>query len=183
VEPAPGSLKATVVKVHRPKPHRAALPPKVTGKVGALTQKFHTTPKLKGSKVVLQARPKAGASWKVVAKDTVAKSGGYVLTWKPKKGMGRLRVVLRAYEGFAESAATVPKAAISNCKVADRVGGWAIRCDTTAKDHSRVRLLRNGKAVGFARVRDGSFSLRGSGPVGAYTIDITVGKRHLRLNL
>ena len=36
VEGGPGALKATLVKVHRPKPHRAALPAKVTGKVGAL---------------------------------------------------------------------------------------------------------------------------------------------------
>ena len=57
------------MKVNTPKPHRAALPAKVTGKVGALTGKFTVTPKLKGAKVVLQARPDAGSSWKVVAKD------------------------------------------------------------------------------------------------------------------
>ena len=183
VETGPGGMKATLVKVHKPKPHRAALPAKVTGKVGALTGKFTVTPKLKGAVVVLQARPDAGASWKVVAKNIVAKSGAYELRWKPKKDMARLRVVLTSHKGFAGSAALVPEAAISNCRVSQRAGGWAIRCDTTVKDDSRVRLMKNGKAVGFARVRDGSLRLQGSGPVGAHVIDITAGKRHVRLDL
>ncbi len=183
VKAGPGSLKATVVKVHKPKPHRAVLPPKVTGKVGSFTKEFTTTPKLKGAKVVLQARPDAGSSWKTVAKDKVAKSGAYGLRWNPKKDMDRLRVVLKSHKSFAGSAATVPEAAISNCKVSKRAGGWSIRCDTTAKDDSRVRLLRTGKVVGFARVREGNFSLRGSGAVGGHTIDITAAKRHLRLSL
>ena len=61
VQGGPGALKATSVKVHTPKPHRAALPAKVTGKVGALTGKFTVTAKLKGAKVVLQARARSGA--------------------------------------------------------------------------------------------------------------------------
>ena len=133
--------------------------------------------------MVLQARPDAGASWKVVARAIVARSGAYQLTWKPKKNMARLRVVLESHKGFAGSAARVPKAAISNCRVSQRAGGWAIRCDTTMKDDSRVRLMKNGKVVGFARVRDGSLRLQGTGTVGAYVIDITAGKRHVRLDL
>ncbi len=183
VAAGPGSLKATVVKVHKPKPHRAPLPATVTGRAGVLLKKFETTPKLKRARVVLEARPDAGASWKVVARDTVAKSGAFLLTWTPEKDMTRLRVRLKTHQGFAGSAAAVPPAAISGCKVTKREGGWSIRCSTTAKDDSRVRLLRNGKAIGFARVRDGSFSLRGGGPVGAHTIDITTGKRRLRLSL
>ena len=59
--------------------------------------------------------------------------------------MERLRVVLQSHKGFASSAARVPKAAISNCKVSQRAGGWAIRCDTTVKNDSRVRLMKSGK--------------------------------------
>ena len=97
--------------------------------------------------------------------------------------MERLRVVLESHKGFAGSAARVPEGAISDCRVSQRAGGWAIRCDTTVKNDSRVRLMKNGKAVGFARVRDGGLRLHGTGPVGAHVIDITAGKRHVRLDL
>ena len=133
--------------------------------------------------MVLQARARSGASWQVVAKDYVAKSGAFELKWKPKKGMERLRVALGSHKAFAGSAANVPEAAISHCRISQRADGWAIKCDTTVKDDSRVRLMKDGKAVGFARVRDGSLRLQGAGPVGAYVIDITVGRRHVLLNL
>ena len=45
-----------------------------------------------------------------------------------------------------------------------RGGGWTLKCSTTAKDGSRVRLLKNGKATSFSRVKSGAFYLRGTGP-------------------
>jgi hypothetical protein len=77
----------------------------------------------------------------------------------------------------------VPAPAISSCKVAKRGGGWTVKCSTTAKDGSRARLLKNGRAVSSDRVRDGAFRLRGTGSPGAFTVDVTAGKRHIRLAL
>jgi hypothetical protein len=77
----------------------------------------------------------------------------------------------------------VPAPAISSCKVTKRGKGWTLKCSTTAKDGSRARLLKNGKATDSARVRDGSFKLRGTGATGAFTVDVTAGKRHIRLPL
>ena len=180
VTPGPGALKATVVKVFTPKPTRAVLPSRVTGRVGGLK----VTKKLAGSRVLLQARPTAGAPWTTVDRDKVDKSGKFALTWKPKSRLRLLRVALQPYKGYAGSAAAVPAAKISACKVAKRGGGYSVTCQTTAKAGSKVSLLKNGNVIDRARVRSGAFRLNGTGPVGAASIDITVSKRrHIRLAL
>jgi hypothetical protein len=184
VTPGPGSLKATAVKVDKPKPTRKTLPASVTGRVGLFTTRFEKTKKLQGSRVVLEARRDAGAPWQAVDSDKVGRSGDYVLKWRVKKSMTKLRVVLQPYQGYAASIGKVPAAPISGCKVTKRGGGWSLKCSTTAKKGSQVRLLRNGKATSSARVRDGGvFYLRGTGPIGAYVVDVTAGKRHIRLPL
>jgi len=95
-----------------------------------------------------------------------------------------LRVVLRPHLGYAGSVAPVPEPGISRCKVTQRASGWSVRCSTTAPSGSRARLLKNGIATSSSRVRDsGTFYLRGAGPVGAHTIDVTTRKGHIRLHL
>lgn len=184
VTPGPGSLKATAIKVNKPKPTRKALPASVTGRVGLFTKRFETTKKLEGARVVLEARQAAGTPWQAVDSDKVNRSGDYVLKWRVKKSMTKLRVVLQPHRVYASSIANVPAAPISGCKVTKRGGGWTVKCSTTAKKGSRVRLLRNGKVTSVARVRDGGvFYLRGSGPTGAFVVDVTAGKRHIRLPL
>jgi hypothetical protein len=49
VAPGPESLRATAVKVSRPKPTRAALPSRVVGRVGSLNNQFTPNLKLAGS--------------------------------------------------------------------------------------------------------------------------------------
>lgn len=184
VAAGPGSLKATAIKVNKPKPTRKTLPASVTGRVGLFTKRFETTKNLAGSRVVLEARKAAGTPWQAVDSDKVSQSGDFVLKWKVKKSMTKLRAVLQPYQAYAGSIATVPAAAISGCKVTKRGSGWSLKCSTTAKKGSRVRLLRNGKATSFSRVRDGGvFYLRGTGPIGAFVVDVTAGKRHIRLPL
>ena len=184
VTPGPGALRATVVKVTRPKPSRAFLPSRVAGRVGRVTNGLTVAPALSGSRVRLQARPAAGAPWTTVDRDRVNRAGKFVLTWTPKVRLLLLRVVLLDHKGFAGSAAAVPSAKISACKVAKRGGGWSVTCRTTAKANSLVRLLKDGKVTDQARVRNGSFRLNGKGAVSAHSIDITVSKRrHIRLAL
>lgn len=183
VSPGQGSLRATAIKVDKPGPTRKVLPAVVAGRVGRFTTTFDVTKKLDGAAVVLQARGADGTPWKVVDRDRADRSGNFKLKWRVKKSMTMLRVVLSPHRGFAGSVAQVPAAAISDCKVTPRGSGWTLKCSTTAKSRSRVRLLKGGAAVSFARVKDGVFYLRGSGPVGALTIDVTTRKGHIRLDL
>ena len=188
VRPGPGSLTATVVEVSPPKPSRGVLPARVTGRVGRLGSHFTPTAGLAGSRVLLQARADAGDPWTTVDQDKVNRTGEFVVRWVPKFRLRLMRVALLPHEGFAGSAAAVPEAKISACKVAGRSGGdWSVTCRTTAKAGSAVRLLRNKKpdvVVDRARVRRGSIRLTGTGPVREYSIDITVSKRrHIRLAL
>ena len=184
VAPGPGSLKATAVKVKRPKPSRAVLPSRVTGRIGVLNNGLTVEPSLAGSPVLLQARPTEGAPWSTVDTDKADSAGKFVLTWTPKARLRLSRVVLPPVEGFAGSAAAVPVAKISACKVTGRRGGWSITCQTTAKAGSEVRFVKNGKVTDKARVRRGSLRLSGKGKVSDHTIDIMVSKRrHIRLAL
>lgn len=183
VTPGPGSLEATAIRVKKPGPTRKALPASVSGRVGRFTSRFEVTDKLKGAAVVLQARAADGAPWKAVDRDKADSRGKFELKWRVRKSMSMLRVVLDPHAGYAGSVAAVPAPAISDCKVIKRGGGWTLSCSTTAKSGSRVRLLKNGTAASSSRVKDGTFKLRGSGRVGAYTVDVTAGKRHIRLEL
>ena len=184
VEPGPGSLKATMVRVNRPKPSRAVLPSRVTGRVGVPVDGLTVEPSLAGSPVLLQARRAEGAAWRTVARGKTDGAGKFVLTWTPKARHRLARVVLPPVEGFAGSAAAVPVAKISACKVTGRSHGWSVTCQTTAKAGSEVRFLKGGKATDKTRVRAGSLRLSGKGQVSAYTIDITLSKRrHIRLAL
>ncbi len=183
VAPGPGALGATVVKVARPMPSRDVLPPRVTGRVGRPVDGLTVAPSLSGAAVLLQARSSAGAPWTTVDRGQVDGAGRFALRWNPEVQLRLLRVVLEPTGGFAGSAAAVPTATISACKVAGR-GRWTVTCLTTAKAGSVVRLLQGGKVTDKARVRRGSFRLVGTGKVGAHRIDIRVGKRrHIRLAL
>lgn len=182
VSAGPGS-KATAIKVNKPRPTRKSLPATVTGRVGRFTSKFEATKELEGARLVLEAQRGVGAPWQALDRDKADRSGRFALKWRVRKSMTMLRVVLRPHRGYAGSIAAVPAPAISRCRVAKRGSGWTVTCSTTAKDGSRVRLLRNGKATSSARVEDGSFRLRGNGSVGAFTVDVTAGKRHIRLPL
>ena len=178
-----GAFKATAIKVDRPKPTRKALPATVSGRVGRYTSHFETTKRLKGARVILEAQRGAGAQWRAVDRGKADRAGHFVLRWRVKSSMTRLRVVLRPYRGSAGSVAAAPAAAISTCTVTKRGNGWTVKCNTTAKDGRRVRLLKNGTVTDVARVRDGAFSLRGTGSVRASTVDVTAGRRHIRLRL
>ena len=178
-----GSLEATAIKVNKPKPTRRSLPATVTGRVGRFTSEFEATQTLEGAGMVLEAQRGDGAPWLPVDRDRADRSGHFDLTWRVMNSMTRLRVVLQQHQGFAGSVAAVLAPAISGCKVTRRGGGWTLKCSTTAKDGSRVRLLRNGKATSPTRVKDGAFTLRGTGAIGAFTVDIKAGKRHIRLPL
>ena len=88
-----------------------------------------------------------------MAGDKAGGSGDFAPKWRVKKSMTQLRVVLQPYQVYAASIAKVPAAPISGCKVTKRGGGSTLKCSTTAKDGSRVRLLKNGKAASFSRVK------------------------------
>ncbi len=180
-----GSLRATVVKVDRPLATRAAAPARVTGRVGLLRGgRQSSTKKLSGAKVLLQARAAAGDDWVTVDRDKVDRAGRFVLTWRPRSRLALLRVALQPHKKFAGSAAAVPAALVSACKVKSRGPGWTLTCRTTAKDRSVVRLLLQGSAVDQTRVHEGSFRLHGRRAVGGYVIDIEAGsRRHVRLAL
>jgi hypothetical protein len=184
VSPGPGSLKATAVKVNKPKPSRDVLPSRVTGRIGVPVNGLTVEPSLAGSPVLLQARRAEGAPWSTVGRAKTDRAGKFVLRWTPKARLRLARVVLPPVAGFAGSAAAVPVGSISACKVTGRRRGWSITCQTTAKAGSQVRFLKAGKVTDKARVRRGSLRLSGKGQVSDYTIDITVSKRrHIRLAL
>lgn len=183
VSVGPGSLRATAIKVDTPKPTRKALPATVTGRVGRLSSRFETTKILRGALIVLEAQRGVGAPWRAVGRDKAGRSGRFALKWRVKKSMTNLRVVLRPHRGYGASVAAVPAAPISGCTTSKRSGGWTVKCSTAAKDGSRVRLLRNGMATSATRVKDGMFSLDGTGRVRQSTVEVTFGARHIRLPL
>jgi hypothetical protein len=183
VAPGPGALKATVVKVDRPAASRAVLPSRVTGRAGVPQSGLTVTKKLAGARVLLEARAAVGDPWTTVDRDRVDRHGRFALSWRPKVRMGLLRVSLLPRKRYAGSAAAVPAAPISACKVTKRSGGWSVSCLTTAKAGSQVRLARDGQVVDRARVRNGGFHVLGSGSVSAHVIDIAAGSHHIRMDL
>jgi hypothetical protein len=183
VAPGPGALRATEVRVDRPAPSRAVLPSRVTGRVGVPQRGLTVTRKLAGAQVLLQARHAVGDAWTTVDRDRADRHGRFALSWRPKVRQGLLRVALLPHKKYAGSAAAVPQAQLSACKVARHGDGWSVSCLTTAKDGSRARLLRDGLLVDRARVRVGGVRLHGTGSVSAYVIDIAAGSRHIRMDL
>jgi len=171
------SLKATIVKVDRPPPMRAVLPTRVAGRVGLPRHGLTVTRKLAGARVLLQARAAEGGAWTTLAKDRVDRAGRFVLRSKPRRGLPLMRVELLAHKRFASSAAAVPPAPISACKVATHRGGWTLSCLTTAKDGSRVRLFKHGHLVDSGRVKDGGFRVHSRGPVGDHVVEVGKGTR------
>ena len=163
VAPGPGALEATAIKVNRPKPSRAVLPSRVTGRIGVPINGLTAEPSLAGSRVLLQARATEGAPWSTVDTDRADRAGKFVLRWTPKARLRLSRVVLPPVKGFAGTAAAVPVAKISACKVTGRGGGWSITCRTTARNGSEVRFLKGGKVTDRARVRRGSSPTRRQG--------------------
>jgi hypothetical protein len=183
VSPGAGSLKATVVKVDRPKPSRSALPSVVTGRVGLLRHGLTVTRKLNRARVLLQARATIGAPWTTLDRDRVDEAGRFVLRAKPKAGHPLLRVELLPHRRFAGTAANVPPAPISACKVTSKGKAWTVRCLTIAKDGTLARLAKDGKLVDTARVRDDAFRLHGRGAVRGHVIEVRKGSRTYRLRL
>jgi hypothetical protein len=183
VSPGAGSLRATVVKVDQPMPSRSAVPSQVTGRVGLPRHGLTVTKKLNRARVLLQARAATGAAWTTLDKDRVDKSGLFDLRAKPKAGLPLLRVVLLPHRRFAATAATVPPAPISACRVKSQGQSWTVRCLTTAKDGARARLTKDGRLVDTARVRDGGFRLSGRGAPGVHVIEVRKGSRTYRLHL
>lgn len=182
VAPGPGALKGTAVKVNRPAPMRAELPARVTGLVGQPGRKIVALKGLTGSRVLLQARTSTGSAWVTVARDSVDSKGQYLLRWQRKAKYHFLRVALEQYNSFAASAAAVPRARISTCKVTKKTRSWTVTCATTAPNRSRARLFRSDTFIDGARVRNGHFTLQGTGKVPQHRIEV-LGKRRLRLSL
>jgi hypothetical protein len=183
VRPGAGSLSATLVRVDRPVPTRSALPDRVTGVAGVQRRGRPSPRKLKGAHVLLQARKVAGDTWTTVDKDRLDRTGRFSLHWHARSDLHLLRVVLLPHKKYAGSAAVVGQPAISSCAVTKKHGGWSVRCLTTARSGSPVRLLEHGSVVGRARVHDGAFHVRGRGAVGAHAIDVLTGSKHLHLDL
>ncbi len=182
---APGSLRATTIKVARPAPSRSALPSLVSGRVGRPVGRLVPTRTLAGSTVMLQARSEAGSDWVTVASDRVSRSGAFDLRWKPRLSLPLLRVALAPSGAFAGSIAAVPAAKISACKVARRgSSAWRVTCRTTEKSGSVVRLLDGRSVSDRTTVRNGAFRLRGTGPVRGTRIELAVGaSRRVTLTL
>lgn len=179
---APGSLRATALRVTRPAPTRLSLPARVTGRVGRPVGGFSTSSALAGSRVELQARTAAGTAWTTVAKARATRSGAFALRWKPRSRWQVLRVALRPPAGYAESVAAVATPAISSCRVAGKKH-WTVTCQTTAKARTAVRLVDDGAVVDRARVRKGSLRLTGRGPVAGSRIVLGSGRKTVRLTL
>jgi hypothetical protein len=139
---------------------------------------------LAGSRVVLEARSAEGSLWAAVAGSRVDDEGHFVLRWKPKATLRLLRVSLEPTGGFAGSAAAVPEAQISACKVARHGNRWTVTCRSTARSGSVVQLLDGRRVEDRSRVRRGVFRLTGRGRTWGHRIDLTVSKgRHVRLTL
>ena len=183
ISPGPEALEATAVQVDRPPPSRNALPSRVTGRVGLPLDKLTPVKKLAGSRVTLEARSADGAPWTAVDHDTVSDDGRYALRWRPKASMHLLRVTLEPFAGFAGSTAAVPEAQISACKVSKRAKRWTVTCQTTAKAGSVVRLIDGRVVEDRSRVRKGTFRLTGRGKVRGHRIELTIGRRNVRLSL
>ena len=178
------TLLATVVKVRRPSPTREVLPPRVTGRVGLSTPGLTVTPRLAGTRVLLQARADLGDRWTTVDRDKVDRDGRVALAWTPKRKFTQLRVLLVAGKKYAASAAAVPAASISACRVSRHQVGWSVRCQSTARDGSAVRLLDGDHVVDTAHVQAGVFRLHGTGPVRQHVIDVALSStQHARLTL
>ncbi|WP_210648659.1 hypothetical protein [Nocardioides sp. SYSU D00065] len=184
VLPAAGTLHATTVRVRRPQPSRAALPSRVTGRVGRSGGGFTITRALAGSRVRLQARSVDGDGWTTVARDRVATDGRFALRWRPRASTPVLRVELVARGAFAGSAAAVPAAPISACRVTGAGSGWTVTCLTTARVGSVVRLLDGRTVEDRSTVRRGTLRLHGRGAVVGSRVEVTVAaRRPVRLTL
>ena len=180
----PGTLLATVVQVRRPSPTRDVLPPRVAGQVGLSTPGLAVTPQLEGARVRLQARAGLGDRWTTLDRDRADRDGRFALAWNPRPRFTQLRVLLVAGDEYAASAAAVPAARISACRVSRHEVGWTVRCQSTARDGSAVRLLDGGQVVDTAHVHAGVFRLHGTGPVRRHVIDVALSStQHARLAL
>lgn len=184
VAPGPGALRASTIKIDRPRATRTVTPAKVTGRVGRVQKGLTPTRRLKGATVLLQARKTAGDPWTTVDRDKVDKHGVFKLAWKPKVRLPLLQVALVPFRRYAGSSAAVPKPPISSCKVQRRAsGGWTVTCLTTASNGSVARLFEGKKLLDQAKVKKGALRLHGSGAVSKRVIDVTVRGRHVKLVL
>lgn len=182
VAAGPGALRATALRVARPRPTRSVLPPRVTGRVGRLAGGFSPTRELARARVLLQARASAGDPWTTVARDRTDRRGRFDLRWRPRGRSTVLRVALRPPSGWAESSAAVREPAISACQVVRRGPRWSVTCRTTARPGSTVRLLDGPVLLDRSTVRGRTFRVDGRGPVRGARIELT-GSTKARLAL
>lgn len=183
IAPGQGALFATAIEVTRPPATRTVTPPRVTGRVGGPGKHVQTIRRLKGAKVLLQARKTAGDPWTTVDRDKVDRRGAFRLAWKPQARLPLLRVALLPYKDYAGSAAAVPAPPISSCTVRRRGGGWTVKCLTTARNGSVARLLDGSRVLDRGRVTKGTLRLHGTGAVAKRIVDVTVHGRHVKLVL
>lgn len=151
VAPATGTLLATKVAVKRPASNRHRLPKTVTGSVGAFGPRPVATPALNGATVKLQGRSRDAGTWVTYAKAVVVK-GEYTLTWKRHSTVRYLQVRLSQHMSYASSAASVPPAPISACRVTKTDSGRILKCHTIAKPGTKAKLLRAGDVLDRDRV-------------------------------
>lgn len=174
VAAGPGSMRATAIRVDRPRPTRTALPARVTGRVGRPVDGFSTTRALTRSRVLLQARQSAGDPWTTVATDRADRRGRFELRWKPRTRWQVLRVAMVPRAGWAKSFAAVAEPAVSSCRVTRRAGGgsWTLTCATTARAGSPVRLVDGRAVLDRSKVRAGKLRVEGRGRVSGTRLEV-----------
>ena len=180
--PAPGTVTPTsptsvisagAVSANRPKPLMQRLPSTVTGRVGRPGAAGPTADAaFEGATVLLQGRSKG--SWANVGRAKVAQ-GRYAVSWTPKAGVKRLRVLLLPYKNFTGASAAVPRAGISDCHRSGGSSTWTLTCRTTAPNGKSAKLTRAGKVVDRSTVRRHHVSVSGSGRLAPYTLVVQSG--------
>ena len=167
--PAPGTVSgpspvATAVRVDRPRATVAALPRRVTGRVGKRAAGAVTSVDLlQNSTVLLRGRSVATRHWVTVGRALVGPTGRFTVDRRSKVAVNRLRVRLVPHGSYAGASASVPAPTISHCRFTRRTPGFTVRCRTVAPDGAAARLVRNGVSVDRGTVRRGEVRLSGDG--------------------
>ena len=152
VTPTGSTMLASKIGARRSKPIKRELPKRIKGKVAAATASLGGTPALNGATVLLQGRSSSTAPWATVGRATVS-GGNYLVSWKRKKTVHQLQVVLQPFNGYDVSSTTVPTPKISNCSVTKVKRGKKLVCHTTLPRRTKAALLQKGKVLDTAKVR------------------------------
>jgi hypothetical protein len=186
--PAPVSVSSTPIRpggllVAIPAPTYAALPSRVSGRVGVRTTgRPLATAALNGATVILQGRGTRGTAWRDVGRAKVT-SGHFVLTWHGTARVHALRVRLLPYASFSGALRRVPRPGTSSCHRWGTLAHWSIRCATTASKGTAVHLLKRGRVVQRTAVARGHVTVGGAGKRSPYTLVVSPGHHALRLHL